>query len=160
MRRYIPLMTVLLGFLLLGQGIRHISPVSALAGTPSIEFLGEGGSYTSDEGRNFIVKHTGPFVFFNEPGPTYNAAPGERVWAASVGAPAARVETGIDYGTVPESCKISYTAIDDDPDDRINVFYIGDEPIHDMPQGFVTGGSFTTPKGGNLRLYALVHKSG
>ncbi|MFN2204274.1 MAG: hypothetical protein ACK2UT_00040, partial [Candidatus Promineifilaceae bacterium] len=39
--------------------------------------------------------------------------------------------------------------------DRINVFYIGDEPIHDMPQGFVTGGSFTTPKGGNLRLYAL-----
>jgi hypothetical protein len=154
MRRYIPLVAVLLGFLLLGQGIKQISHVSALAGTPSLNYLGEGGSHTIEAGRHFIVKRTGPFVFVTVPGPTYDAAPDERVWAASVGAPAARVRTWIDYGTVPENCKISYTAIDDDPDDRINVFYVGDDAVHDMPQGFVTGGSFNTPKGGNLRLYA------
>lgn len=154
MKRYIPLITVLLGFLLLSQGMKELNNVSALASTSSVEYLGEGGSYTIDAGKHFIVKRRGPFVFVNEPGPTYNASADERVWASTLGAPAAKVRTWIDYGSVPENCEISYTAIDDDPDDRINIFYVDGDSVHEMPQGFVTGGSFITPRSGNLRLYA------
>ena len=154
MKRYIPLVTVILGFLLLSQGIKQFETASALAGTPSVEYLGEGGSYTVDAGRHFIVKRKSPFRLVNEPGPTYNAAPGERVWAATVGAPPPKNKEWVDYGRVSDNCKISYTAIDDDPDDRVNIFYIDGDPVHDMPQGMVTGGTWFTPKSGNLRLYA------
>jgi hypothetical protein len=128
--------------------------VSVAAAEPALEYLGEGGSYTIGPGRNFIVKHRGPFTFVNEPGPTYTTRNDERVWASTMGAPRALNNTWVDYGYVPEDCKITYTAIDDDPDNRINVFYIGSEAIHDMPQGMVTGGEFRTPKAGNLRLHA------
>ncbi len=154
MKRYIPLVTVLLGILLMTQMLQQYDSVSALAGTPTIEFLGEGGSFTVDSGRHFIVKHKGPFYFSTEAGPTYNAEPGQRVWAASVGAPRAYNNDWVDYGWVPEDCKISYTTIDDDPDDRINIFYVDGDAVHDMPQGMVSGGQFRTPKSGRLKLHA------
>lgn len=120
-----------------------------------LKFLGEGGAYEIGAGQHFIVKRKGPFVFANEPGPAYTAAGDERVWAATINAPAA-IKPGqwIDYGQVPANCGISYTAIDDDVDDRINVFYVGGTAVHEMPQGMVTGGQFTTSKAGNLRLHA------
>ena len=133
MKSYIPLVMVLLGFLLLWTRDQQHNSVAALAGSPSIEYLGEGGSFTVDAGRHFIVKRVNPFRFVNEPGPTYDAAPGERVWAGTVGAPAAIRETWIRFGNLPEDCKVSYTAIDDDPDDRLNTFYVDGEEIHTMP---------------------------
>lgn len=126
-----------------------------LLGGSRLEFLGEGGTYSVGPGEHFIVKHKGPFVFVNEPGPTYAASGDERVWAATMNAPAA-VQPGqwIDYGQVPSNCEVSYTAIDDDEDERINIFYLDEAAVHEMSQGMVTGGKFTTSKAGNLRLYA------
>lgn len=153
MRRYIPLATILLGFLLLWQTGDEYNFAAALAGTTSVEFLGEGGSYTIDPGRHFIVKRKNPFRFVNESGATYDAAPGERVWASNVGAPGAKNGTWVDYGYLPEDCRINYTAIDDDPDDRINKFYMDGEMVHEMPQGMVSSGQFRTPKDGVLKLH-------
>ena len=154
MKRFIYFGALLLILVLWAQVMVGQTAVSVVAAEPALEYLGEGGTYTIAPGRNFIVKQRGPFTFVNQPGPTYNARNNERVWASTMGAPRALDKTWVDYGYVPEDCKVSYTAIDDDPDDRINVFYIGDEAIHDMPQGLVTGGEFSTPKAGNLRLYA------
>jgi cell division septation protein DedD len=150
MKRYIPLATILLAILLfLGGGQQH-----NLAASASVEYLGEGGSYTIDPGKIFIVKRLEPFRFVNEPGPTYDAAPGERVWSSTSSAPIAEYHSWLNFGYMPEGCQISYTAIDDDPDDRINKFYLDGEMIHEMPQGLVTGGQFSLPKSGELTLHA------
>lgn len=154
MRRYIPLATVLLGFLLLFQSGQQHDSAAALAGTPSVEFLGEGGTFTLDPGRHFIVKRKNPYRFGNEPGPVYEAAPGERVWASTAGAPGAKDKTWVNYGYLPEDCKISYTAIDDDPDDRINKFFVDGDVVHTMSQGMVSSGHFRMPKSGELKLHA------
>jgi hypothetical protein len=155
MKRFIPVPFLLLGILFLMQFIPQPSSAAWLQSSLDLEYLGEGGSYTISSGKQFIVKQMGPFVFINESGPTYQAAPGERVWAATVGAPpAVPPGTWLDYGDVPENCSISYSVIDDDVDDRINIFYVGETAVHEMPQGMVTGGQFKTPKAGKLRLYA------
>jgi hypothetical protein len=150
MKRYVSVLVAIAGIILL-----QIVPQQKTAAAPGVEFLGEGGSYTIEAGKQFIVKRLGPFVFANESGPTYTAAAGERVWASTAGAPnALRPGTWLDLGEVPENCAVSYLAIDDDPDDRINVFYVGGTAVHEMPQGMVTGGQFKTPKAGSLRLFA------
>lgn len=155
MKRFFFVFMVMAGVLLLLRFEPQISTAALLQTTSSIEFLGEGGSYTIEAGRQFIVKRTGPFIFINVSGPTYNAANGERVWSATVGAPSAvKPGTWLDYGAVPENCTISYTVIDDDEDDRINTFYVGGTAVHKMPQGMVTGGQFTTSQAGSLRLFA------
>ncbi len=155
MKRFLSLGALLLLIVLWTQSLQQQTSVSAVAAESSLEFLGEGGSYTIEPGRNFIVKRRSPFRFENVPGPTFTASANERVWASTMSSPRAYVEQTIDYGYVPEDCRISYTAIDDDVDDRINSFYVGDELVHDMPQGMVTGGEFRTPKAGNLRLQAV-----
>jgi hypothetical protein len=155
MKRFIPVPFFLLSILFLMQLIPQTSSAAWLQSSPDLEYLGEGGSYTISAGRQFIVKQLGPFVFVNKSGPTYQAAPGERVWAAMVGAPAAVLPgTWLDFGEVPENCTISYSVIDDDVDDRVNVFYVGETAVHEMPQGIVTGGQFKVPQAGKLRLYA------
>ena len=131
--------------LMVGLSLRQIDRTNAL---PSLEYLGEGGSHEIEAGRHFIVKRLAPFRFEQEPGPSYTAAANERVWAASVGPPSPKNKTWISYGSVPEDCEIAFAAIDDDPDDRINTFYIDDDPVYDMSQGFVTGGSFETNASG------------
>ena len=151
MKNYLTGLAVLAGIILGLIGFHQYSVIAA----PSLEYLGEGGSYTIDPGLQFIVKRRAPFRFENEPGPTYNAAAGERVWSSTGGAPPAHVTTWVDYGQVPANCQISYVAIDDDPDDRINRFYIDGDAVHEMPQGLVTGASFNTPRAGNLRLEAV-----
>ncbi|MFN2135740.1 MAG: hypothetical protein ACK2UK_07295 [Candidatus Promineifilaceae bacterium] len=154
MHRRMGMLLVFLAVLLLSPLVAQASAALFQSG-PALEYLGEGGSYTIADGRHFIVKQTGPFRFINVPGPTYTATGDERVWAATLNAPSPLVRTWVSYGSVPKGCEISYMAIDDDPDDRINVFYIDDDPVHDMPQGFVTGGSFVSPSAGNLRLQAV-----
>jgi hypothetical protein len=150
MKRYVFVLAAIVGIILL-----QIVAQQKTEAAPGVEFLGEEGSYTIEAGKQFIVKRLGPFVFANESGPTYTAAAGERVWAATSGAPRAlRPGTWLDLGVVPENCAVSYLAIDDDPDDRVNVFYVGGTAVHDMPQGMVTSGQFTTSTAGSLRLFA------
>lgn len=151
MRRSITVLAMALILLMIGLSFRQIDRTNAL---PSLEYLGEGGSYTIDSGRHFIVKRLRPFRFEQEPGPSYSAAPDERVWASSAGPPSPKNDTWVSYGPVPENCDIEFAAIDDDPDGRVNTFYVDNDEVHEMSQGFVTGGSFTTDSGGELRLHA------
>lgn len=144
-------------FLLVALGIQAavLGGISFVAaGGQQIEYLGQGGSHTIDEGKNFIVKRLRPFRFETVPGPAYTAADDERVWSTNGGAPAAKYEDWIEFGAVVPGCEISFQAIDDDEDGRINKFYVGDQEIYSMPQGLVTSGGFTTESEGNLRLYA------
>ena len=143
-------MAIALILLMVGLSLKQVGRTNAL---PSLEYLGEAGEYTIDPGRHFIVKRRGPFRFEQEPGPSYTATGNERVWASSSGPPAAKVDTWISYGMVPEKCDVDFAAIDDDEDDRINVFYIDGDPIYEMGQGMVTGGSFVTDSSGELRLH-------
>lgn len=155
MRRFISLLILVSGILFLMQFLPQPRSAAWLQSSPDLEYLGEGGSYTIAAGKQFIVKQKGPFVFVNRSGPSYDAKADERVWAATMGAPAAILPgTWLDYGDVPENCDISYMAIDDDVDDRTNTFYIGGTAVHEMAQGMVTGGQFKTSKAGNLRLYS------
>lgn len=155
MKRFLTFGALLLVIVLWAQALRQQTAVAPAAAESTLEYLGEGGTYTIGPGRSFIVKRTSPFRFRNEPGPTYAAAGNERVWASTLGAPQALVETWVDYGYVPAGCSVSYMAIDDDPDERINAFYVDGDMVHEMPQGMVTGGEFRTPRAGNLRLHAV-----
>ena len=127
----------------------------AVAGGQQIDYLGQGGSYTIDAGKSFIVKRLRPFRFDSVPGPEYVAAADERVWSTNGGAPSAKFEDWVEFGQVPENCEIDYQAIDDDVDDRINKFYIDSEEIYSMPQGMVANGGFKTGSAGSLRLHAV-----
>ncbi|MCA9952286.1 MAG: hypothetical protein KDE48_21695 [Anaerolineales bacterium] len=122
---------------------------------PSVEYLGQTGTFTVAPGLNFIVKRLNPFRFDYESGPIYTAAPDEYVWVTSNGVPPAEYHSWLDFGEVFDGCKIEYLAIDDNVDDRINQFYLDDTPIYEMPQGMVTSGEFTISGEGNLRLYAV-----
>ena len=155
MKRFISLLILVSGILFLMQFMPQPGSAAWLQSSPDLEYLGEGGSYTIPAGKQFIVKQRGPFVFVNKSGLSYTAAANERVWAGTTGAPPAVLPgTWLDYGNVPENCAISYTAIDDDADDRINTFYVGGTAVHEMSQGMVTSGQFETPKAGKLRLFA------
>jgi hypothetical protein len=155
MRRFISLLIFVSGILFLMQFMPQPRSAALFQSSPGLAFLGEGGSYTIPAGQQFIVKQKGPFVFVNKSGPSYDAKADERVWSATIGAPPAILPGAwLDYGDVPENCDISYTAIDDDVDDRVNIFYVGGTAVHEMDQGMVTSGQFTTPKAGNLRLFA------
>lgn len=123
-------------------------------GLPSITYLGEEGSYTIDPGLNFIVKRR-PFGFDLLPGPDYTAAPKERVWSTTADyAPEAAYQTWITLGQVSPGCVVEYRVIDDDPDERVNHFYIGDTAVYELPQGMVSSGSFVAESAGALKFYA------
>ena len=148
----------LFAFIIVTFGIQsavHGGLSFVVAGGQQIEYLGQGGSYTIDEGKNFIVKRLRPFQFDTVPGPSYTAAADERVWSSNGGAPSAKYQDWVEFGDVPSNCEIDFQAIDDDVDDRINKFYIGSDEVYAMPQGMVTSGSFRTNSAGNLRLYAV-----
>ncbi len=123
---------------------------------PGIEYLGQGpAEYDIGAFKSFIVKRT-PYRFDSEPGPTYTAVNNERVWSISVlnAVPTAYWDDWIELGTIPAGCVVEYIGIDDDPDDRINKFYLDDEVVKTVTQGLVFSGSFITPRAGNLRFYA------
>lgn len=128
---------------------------SASAGTlPQVSYLGETGTHTIPADRFFIVKRLDPFRFDLESGPEYTIGPWERLWSTDNGAPPAVYHAWVELGYAPAGCVVRYTAIDDDVDDRINIFYLDGEPVHEMAQGMVTSGQFYLDSGGDLRVYA------
>jgi hypothetical protein len=123
-------------------------------GVPAAEYLGEDGSFSIDPSLNFVVKRK-PFHFDSVPGPDYTAVDKERVWSSTAGeAPESYFEVWAEFGPVTAGCVVEYLSIDDDPDDRINHFYINDTPVYEVPQGMVSRGRFVVQSGGALRLFA------
>lgn len=140
--------------LLLGSSL-YLLQTSAMAGNvPDIVYLGAGGSYTIEPGRNFIVKRLNPFRFDLEPGPNYTAVPGEDVWSTNNGPPPASYHNWLDFGPHDAGCIVRFLAIDDNVDERVNRFYVDGAEVYAMPQGMVTSGEFTLPTSGQLTLYA------
>jgi len=125
------------------------------ASLPEVEFLGKGpGTFTSSL-DNFIVKVV-PFDFDWEPGPTFEAADNQRVWAVR-GAnekPPKLWHEEVDLGTAEAGCIAKYVGIDDDLDDRINYFLLDGETIETVTEGMVFSGSFLIPHEGDLVFVA------
>ena len=133
---------------------------SVSADLPTLTYLGQAEgetTFTVDSGNNFIVKGAQGFWFMFVPGPVYTAENGQRVWSSpdATGAPPAVHHEQESLGFVSAGCLVEYVGIDDDIDDRINQFYIGDEVVHTIEQGLVIGGSFTVPTDGELILDAI-----
>lgn len=135
------------------QSLRTAGNVASV-NLPEVVYLGAGGAYTIAPDWNFIVKRIDPFRFDLEPGPSYNAANNEQVWKTDNDAPPALYHAWLDLGYAPNGCVVSYVAIDDDVDDRVNTFYLDGNPIHEAPQGMVSRGEFSVPSAGNLTFYA------
>jgi|GEM_PF-2091350 len=135
------------------QSLRTTGNASA-GELPEVVYLGQGDTYTISSDWNFIVKRINPFRFDLESGPTYTAAPNEHVWKTDSNEPPALYHAWLDFGHVPNGCVVSYVAIDDDVDDRVNQFYLDGNPIHAMAQGMVSRGEFSAPEAGQLTFYA------
>jgi hypothetical protein len=131
------------------QSLRTTGNASA-GELPEVVYLGQGDTYTISSDWNFIVKRINPFRFDLESGPTYTAAPNEHVWKTDSNGPPALYHAWLDFGHVPNGCVVSYVAIDDDVDDRVNHFYLDGNPIHMMAQGMTTRGEFSAPEAGQL----------
>lgn len=145
---------VLVGFAWM-QSVSQMGRVQAGVG-PSLQYLGEGGSYTVGEGFGFLVKHTGPFYFYTVPGPTYTAQSGERVWSmyGGGGAPDPMKNRAYPLGQVDAGCVVEFQIVDDDVDDRINYFLLNGNAIYQVSQGMVTTGQFVVPEDGYLAYQA------
>ena len=123
---------------------------------PSVTFLGTGpATFTIDASHTFVVKYKAN-DYKEVPGPTYEAVATDRVWDFSF-----VPDDGVilfhqshSFGLVKAGCVIDYVQIDDDPDARINHFFIDGVDIHTVNQGMVTYGSFVTPTAGELTFYA------
>lgn len=124
---------------------------------PSVAFLGEGpGTFVIDSTHAFVIKLPNRNQYKDQPGPTYTAAAGERVWDFS-----SVPDDGVilfhqeqNYGYVEAGCIIKFVQIDDDVDDRINHFFLDGDLIYTVPQGMVTFGQFPILEGGVLTFYA------
>ena len=93
---------------------------------PQVEFLGEGAKQYTTPLEDFIVKTTEKtFVF--KPGPTYQAADGERVWGVSGanGAPPTVWNEVVNLGPATAGCTVEYVGIDDDVNGIRNGFFLG-----------------------------------
>lgn len=153
MKRYL-VASVLMGILAVAV-IALTGTLPASAGTlPQVTYLGDSGTHIIPADHSFVVKRLSPFRFDLEPGPEYTVRSSERLWSVDNGAPPAVYHAWIDLGSVPDGCIVRYVAIDDDVDNRINVFYLNDQPIHEMGQGMVVRGQLYLANGGNLRVYA------
>ena len=127
------------------------------AALPTIEFLGQSGTFSVGRGEFAIVKKAKPFRFETIPGPTSITVSGpERVWrcAGNDCNFLAELHTTVDFGQVEEGDTVEYVGIDDDQDNRRNTFLIDGEPVHIVEQGLVFSGSFTVEKNGRLSLQA------
>jgi hypothetical protein len=123
---------------------------------PEVEFLGEGAGTYDTTLDDFIVKVNNPFNFVFQPGPTYTTTQNERVYSVRGAnqAPPPVWEETVDLGPVTAGCVVSYVGIDDNPDDRINYFYVNDTLVEEVEQGWTFGGSFTVPEDGQLKFIA------
>ncbi len=123
---------------------------------PSVAFLGEGpATFTIAPDHIFVVKYRRN-DYKEEPGPTYEAEAGERVWDFSFvpDNEAILYSEEHDWGPVQMGCVIQYVQIDDDIDDRVNHFSVNGLKLHTVNQGMVTYGSFNIPQSGNLIFQA------
>ncbi len=119
---------------------------------PDVTFLGEGpATFTIDADHVFVIKYRRN-NYKNEPGPTYTAEPGERVWSFSF-----VPDDGVypyhsqeSFGPVAAGCVIQFVQIDDDVDERINYFDVNSTRVYTVAQGMVTYGSFIVPLSGEL----------
>jgi hypothetical protein len=123
---------------------------------PEVVFLGEGPGTFQTDLDGFVVKRFGPFRFDLEPGPTYQAASGERVWEESGAnaAPPAIWEEEISLGQVQVGCIVNYIGVDDDIDGRRNAFFVNDTQVELISEGMVFSGQFTIQQDGELILVA------
>lgn len=155
---FLILSSIILWSFLLRQTQQQTEPGSA--DLPSLTYLGQADGetiFTVDAGENFVVKGAQGFWFMFVPGPIYTAENGQRVWSSpdADSAPPAVYHEQSSLGPVTTGCLIEYVGIDDDVDDRINQFYIGEDVIHTIDQGLVFEGSFTVPTDGELILDAI-----
>ena len=123
---------------------------------PQVTFLGEGvATYNINPDHIFVIKYR-LNDYREEPGPTYTAKVNERVWdfseADAAGIP--HYKELVPFGPVQAGCITEFVQIDDDPDDRINHFYVNDIEVHTVAQGMVTYGSFVVPEDGELTFMA------
>ncbi len=118
-------------------------------------YLGDSGTFTIPDGELFLVKRLDPFRFEWEPGATYSIGHDERLWQASQsGVVAIANDSEINIADVPANCLVEYIIVDDDEDDRINVFKVNGEIVHTVTQGMVTAGEFLTPFEGALTYHS------
>lgn len=132
------------------------SPLQEVPTLPQVTFLGEGGTtYTINPEHVFVVKFRRN-EYKTVPGPTYEAKPNERVWDFSdthaAGVP--HYKELVQFGMVEAGCVTRFVQIDDDPDDRINHFYVNGVEVHTVAQGMVTYGEFIIPEDGSLTFMA------
>jgi hypothetical protein len=122
-----------------------------------ITFLGENSveEYTAEDGQYLIIRRFDPWRFDTLEGPlTYTSTERDRVWLC-IGICEnylATYHNDIDYGPVQAGDKIYYLGIDDDLDDRINIFNLNDTPFHTIEQGMVFSGELEIPSDGILTL--------
>ncbi len=153
MNRYL-IAAVLIGILVAAVVALTGTPHAAAGALPQVTYLGDTGTHTIPADQSFVVKRLSPFRFDIEPGPEYTVRSQERLWSVNNGAPPAVYHAWVDLGHVPDGCIVRYIAIDDDIDNRINVFYLDGQPVHEMNQGMVVRGQLYLATGGNLRVYA------
>lgn len=115
---------------------------------PSVAFLGEGpGTYHARPGERILVKRRYPtFEFVWLDATTYTTTSDiERVWSSS--APFEDdYHTVLNLGLVNKGAVVSYVAIDDDDDGRLNKFMLDGTVVHTMSQGMVLKGVLRSHK--------------
>ncbi len=117
---------------------------------PSPEFLGEGGRFNIPEGFFFLVKEPHAYACFSGT----NLVTRYRVWKTDAcGFEDFSGET-VSFGSVIEGCRVDYVIVDDDVDNRLNVWQVDGQSVHTVTQGMVSEGSFTVSSGGELSLVA------
>ncbi len=132
------------------------SPKQEVPSLPQVTFLGEGiATFNINPDHIFVIKYRRN-DYKELPGPTYVAKAGERVWDFSdthaAGVP--HYKELVTFGLVEAGCLTEFVQIDDDPDDRINHFYVNGVEVHTVAQGMVTYGSFVAPEDGELTFMA------
>lgn len=131
-------------------------PQQEVPSLPSVSFLGTGpATFTIDPNHTFVIKYR-LNDYKEEPGPTYNALPNERVWDFQFVPEGELIHYRelVDFGPVTAGCLIEYVQIDDDVDDRINFFSINGVQVHTVNQGMVIRGSFVASTNGQLTFMA------
>ncbi len=153
MKRVVAVLLICLTLFLWVRALSQAQPqtIAGAGNNPVFTYLGEGGNYTIPAGDSFLIKRLAPFRFEWESGPTYTAAPDERVWQVTTTRPVAIAnDSEIDVGDVSSDCTVSYVILDDDVDDRINTFKLDGTVIYTIPQGMVSSDQFTTEAAGHL----------
>jgi len=128
-------------------GLFAVGGSIAAPSLPQVEFLGEGaGEYTTTL-DDFIVKKSRAVYEF-EPGPTYTAVSGEKVWSitGTKDDPQLVMDNSIyPLGPATEGCTVEYVGIDDDENGVRNAFFVGSTMVDLIVEGMTFQGNFPIP---------------